>query len=247
MNKLQIKELLAKHHPHLSNRLADLYLKMAADRIAEETTITKKTFVLSSVAGQRWYNLDASILKIDKVLFNDVLIPKLIGEPIIDDDEFASPADSADTALATPTANSENKRFWMLSNYDSSDSTTKTSRLGIVEKVGNVITRDGRTSNFQSCSVTGTTNIRIYANAISDEFSVSDDATLATVGPLKDIPPQFHEVILNGAIARGYKDPENINADMLSFFEGEFESGIKRIKKFERTRTTTGFIKPYDF
>ena len=34
---------------------------------------------------------------------------------------------------------------------------------------------------------------------------------------------------------------------MLSFFDNEIKMGIKDIKKFERTKTGTGFIKPQDF
>ena len=70
---------------------------------------------------------------------------------------------------------------------------------------------------------------------------------LATVGPLRDIPEQFHEVILNGAIARGYKDPTNFKGDMYQFFNTEFDLGIKSIKKHARTKTGTGFVRPQSF
>tara|TARA_Y100001938_G_scaffold37700_1_gene52035 strand:- start:244 stop:987 length:744 start_codon:yes stop_codon:yes gene_type:complete len=247
MNKLQILELLEKHHPHLSNKQSELYLESAANIIAEETLVTKRTWLINSVAGQRWYNLDASIIKIEKVYFNDVMIPRLVGDISIDDDEFTSPADSSDIALATPIGNSENKRFWKISSYDSSsEGTTPTDRLAIIERVNNSITRDGRTVDYQSCSVSGTSNIRVYGICIPPNFESSENND-TVAGPLELIPAQFHDVLLNGAIARGYKDPENINADLLSFFDGQFREGIKRIKKFERTKTTTGFIKPYDF
>ena len=253
MNKIEMTEIIKLHHPNLSGRQYEMYIEMAADRIAEETGITKQTFTINSVAGQRWYDLDATIMKIDKIYFNDVKIPKLIGDPIIDDDEFSNPADSSDTALSTPTANAENKRFWMFSNYDSSKSTSKTYRLGIVEKVNNAITRDGRTSNFQSCSVSGTSNIRIYATTFGGRFTQAasgtdqEDAMLETGGPLRNIPPQFHEILLTGAIAYGYKFPPEINLQAYQALMTEFASDIKRIRKFERTKTTTGFIKPQDF
>ena len=114
MNKLQITELLQKHHPHLTSTQIELYLEESANLIAEETLITKRTWLLNSVAGKRWYDLDVNVIRIDKVSFNDVVIPKLIGDLIIDDDEFVDPVDGHDTALATPTANVENKRFWMV-------------------------------------------------------------------------------------------------------------------------------------
>ena len=247
MNKIEITELIKQHHPELSGRQYEIYIEMAADRIAEETGITKKTYLIDSVAGQRWYDLNMNIMRIDKVYFNDVKIPKLIGDPIIDDDEFTNPEDTNDTALSTPTSNAENKRFWMFSNYDKGISTTKTYRLGIVEKVNNAVTRDGRTSNYQSCSITGSENIRVYVEASSSAFTAGDDVSGTSVGPLANIPAQYHDVLLNGAISRGYKDPDNFQPELLSFFESEYLKGIKEIKRFERTKQTTGFIKPYDF
>ncbi len=247
MNKLQIFELLEKHHPHLSDTQKATYFQISADKICAETGINKRTFLLDSVAGTRWYDLSATVIKIDKVYFNDVKIPKLIGDPIIDDDEFTNPEDTNDTALSTPTSNAENKRFWMLSNYDKGISTVKTYRLGIVEKVNNAVTRDGRTSNYQSCSITGSENIRVYVEASSSAFTAGDDVSGTSVGPLANIPAQYHDVLLNGAISRGYKDPDNFQPELLSFFESEYLKGIKEIKRFERTKQTTGFIKPYDF
>ena len=247
MTKLLIKELLAQHHPHLSSTLSDMYLELSADKIAQESDIVSKTLLISSVAGTRWYDLDAGIIEIDKVYFNDVKIPKLIGDAIIDDDEFVIPEDTSDASLSTPSSNASNKRYWSFSKYDSSSSTSKTYRLGILEKVVNSVTRDGRTSDFQSCSITGTNNVRVYAKTTANKFTSSDDATLSTVGPLRDIPEQFHEVILNGAIARGYKDPTNFRADMFQFFNNEFELGVKSIKRFSRTKTGTGFIRPQSY
>ena len=247
MNKIEITELIKQHHPELSGRQYEMYIEMASDRIAEETGITKKTYLIDSVAGQRWYDLNMNIMRIDKVYFNDVKIPKLIGDPIIDDDEITIPVDSADTALSTPSANASNKRYWSFSKYDSSSSTSKTYRIGILEKVANSVTRDGRTSDFQSCSITGTNNIRLYVKSTASKFANTDAATTSTVGPLKDIPEQFHETILNGAIARGYKDPTNFKSDMFQFFNNEFELGIKAIKRFSRTKTGTGFIRPQSF
>lgn len=253
MNKQQITELLRTHHKDASNRQLEMYIEQSANRIAERTGGIKKTFIGSSTAGTRWYSLDASIIKINKIEFNDVRIPKLIGEPIIEDDEIANPNDASDTALSTPTANASNKRFWMISDYDTSVVNTKNKRLGIVEKVTNAITRDGRVSNYQSCSITGTNNIRIYADTFASQFTSAavgtdeDDAMLSTVGPLKDIPAAFHEVLLTGAIAIGYKYPPSLDMQASQIFEQEFEMGIKRIKKHERTKVATGFIKPQDF
>ena len=253
MTKFQLIELIKEHHSNLPNRQMEIYIETAANKIALDTDIGKKTFLLSSVAGQRWYDLDSKILKINKVYFNDVKTPKLVGDPSIDDDEFSNPEDTSDSALSTPTSNSENKRYWMFSNYDSSSTNAKNYRIGIVEKVNNAVTRDGRTSDFQSCSITGTNNIRVYASCLPTLFTVSsstgetDSGNSNIVGPLLDLPEQYHEVLLNGSIAMGYKNPKNFNPEMYAFFINEFQKGIKDIKKFERTKQGTGFIRPYDF
>jgi hypothetical protein len=253
MNKIQITEIIKMHHPKASGRQFEMFIEMAADRIAQETGITKKTLLISSVAGTRWYDIDSTVIEIDKVYFNDVKIPKLIGDPIIDDDEFVVPEDSRDTALSTPSANLSNKRMWMFSKYDSSSSTSKTYRLGILEKVTNAITKDGRTSDFQSCSITGSGNIRIYATTFGSRFTQAtsgtdqDDAMLSTVGPLKDIPIQYHEILATGAIAFGYKFPPSIDMQAYQVFMDDFMNGVSRIKKFERTKTGTGFIRPQSF
>ena len=188
MNKIQITELIKQHHPNVSGRQYEIYIELAADRIAEETGVTKKTFLINSVAGKRWYDLDTSIMEID-----------------------------------------------------------------IVEKVTNAVTRDGRTSNFQSCSITGSSNIRVYATTFANKFTQAasgtdqEDAMLSTVGPLRDIPTQFHEILAMGAIAYGYKFPPNFDIQAHQVFMDDFLTGIKRIKKWHRTKTTTGFIKPQDF
>ena len=246
-------EMLRLHHVAITSTQAELYIEMAADKIAEQTQITKKTFLLNSVAGKRWYDLDSTIMRVNKIYFNDVFIPKLIGDPLIDDDEITNPSDNSDTALATPTSVASNKRMWMFSDYDSDKNTSKSKRLGIVEKVNNAITRDGRTSDYQSCSITATNNIRVYATTFGSKFASAaisvdgDDAMLSTVGPLKDVPEEFHEVLLTGAIAIGYSYPPNMELNMASAFEQKFEKEIKRIKRYERVKYSTGFIKPQNF
>tara|TARA_R100001244_G_scaffold127501_1_gene98065 strand:+ start:346 stop:1125 length:780 start_codon:yes stop_codon:yes gene_type:complete len=259
MTKLQIKELLKQHHPHLSSKLSDMYIELSANTIAQDSGIINRTFLLNSTAGKRWYPLDPIITKVEKVYFRDVRIPRLIGEPLIDDDEIYTPSvgGQSPNPLSTPSANLNNKRFWMLSDYDfditdyAEDSITSSDgrqlRLGIVEGVTNAVTRDGKSTNYQSCSITEVHSIRVYAQATTNKFASTDDATKQTVGPLRDIPLQFHDVLLSGAIARGYKDPTNFKSDMYQFFNNEFEMGVKRMKKFARTKTGTGFIRPQDF
>ena len=263
MNKVQMVELLRLHHSKISSTQAEMYIEQSANRIAERTEIYKRTDIMSSAAGQRWYSFPKRAVKIDSVYFNDVRIPRLIGEPLIDDDEFGTnTADTADTALTTPTSNPSNERFWMYSPYkpitegittNEQTAHARFARLGIVEKVTNSVTRDGRTSNYQSCSVTGTFNIRVFGSWIPESFTSSaagtdeDDGMLSTVGPLAAIPEHFHEILLTGAIAIGYKYPPNLDFNVSAAFEQDFERGIRRIRKHSRTRISTGFIKPQDF
>jgi hypothetical protein len=272
MNKLQMTEMLRGHHPHITSKQSEMYIKYAADRIAEETNLCKVTELYNSVAGQRYYSVPRDTIRITRVWFNDVLIPKLIGEPIIDDDEFTDDADNADTPLSTPVSKASNKRFWFFRNTDMTDTSGATSSeegnaggalkigysrsIAIVEKVTNAVTRDGRTSDYQSCSISGTTNLRVeriryprdFSNEIPGTQSATRDATEEeTLSPLQDIPEEFHHTLLDGAIAIGYKYPPNINFDFYGAFLADFEKGIKKIKRFERTKTGTGFIRPHDF
>ena len=81
MTKLQITEIIKMHHPNLSGRQYEMYIELAADRIAEETDITKKTFTLNSVAGQSsvyiwFYSRTGSSFRSD-VCLDDVTV---IGE-----------------------------------------------------------------------------------------------------------------------------------------------------------------------
>ena len=249
MTKLQITELLRQHHPHLSSKQSDMYIEQAADDICSKTLLHRRTDIFSSVAGQRYYAFPKQAIRMERVWFNDVEIPKLIGEPIIDDDEFLETVQDRDNKLPTPTANASNKRFWYISSYPQrvefevvDDSTVtdevgniaeeRRERIGIVEKVNNAVTRDGRTSNYQSCSITGTNNVRVAGVWTPERFQSDDDPTKDWVGPLTAVPKQYHEVMLNGAIARGYKDPSNFKPDLFQFFNNEFELGMKEIKKF---------------
>ena len=82
MTKFQLIELIKEHHSNLPNRQMEIYIETAANKIALDTDIGKKTFLLSSVAGQRWYDLDDKMIDIMKVEILDtndryVMIPKL--------------------------------------------------------------------------------------------------------------------------------------------------------------------------
>ena len=206
----------------------------------------KRTFLINSVSGTRWYDLDASITKIDKVYFNDVMIPKLIGDPIIDDDEFTNPEDSSDTTLSTPTSNAENRRFWIFSNYDKGVSTAKTYRIGIVEKVINAVTRDGKTSNYQSISEVK--ELRMFAIARGADFTT--DLT-----EISAIPVEFHDALIYKTLSDGYLKAglktglDTLNPQASQIFDGKYKELIKDGKKRARNHYLGGatIIAPTDF
>ena len=117
----------------------------------------------------------------------------------------------------------------------------KLKRIGIVEKATNIVSKDGYTSNW--ASVSETKDLRMYAIS-RDTDVVVDTLTGTFIG----IPEQFHETIAFKVIARGYRDPRNMNLQVAQFFDGEYLSGLKQAKKFSKSNyQTTGRIKPQDF
>ena len=117
----------------------------------------------------------------------------------------------------------------------------KLKRIGIVEKATNIVSKDGYTSNW--ASISEDKDLRMYAIS-RDTDVVVDTLTGTFIG----IPEQFHETIAFKVIARGYRDPRNMNLQVAQFFDGEYLSGLKQAKKFSKSNyQTTGRIKPQDF
>jgi len=87
MKAKEMIELIQQHHPYMGESEAIKLLNRAKDDFCERTEIVKDTYTSSTVANQRYYTLDNSIIKIKSVWLNDVEIPKYTGKPIIDDDE----------------------------------------------------------------------------------------------------------------------------------------------------------------
>ena len=233
MNQKEMVELVQQHHPTKGVVEINKMLNRASDSFCAESEINETTLIESSVAGQRYYTLDADIVKIISVEFNDVAIPRLIGKPLIEDDEIAS---SDANALATPTSSSNNRYYY-----------TDNNRLAIVEKTTNSITRDNKTSNYQSCSVAGTKNIRVYVVALALPFTEANLDTSAS-GPADEIPIQFHETVVYKAISDLYKTPPTLNADLSIFFENEYFKGLKNAKKYSKThKQRGGVIVPHEF
>ena len=87
MTTKEMIELIQQHHPHIGEKEAIKILNRAKDDFCAKTEIVKDSYTSVTVANQRYYTIDNKILKILSVWLNDVLIPMMVGKPIIDDDE----------------------------------------------------------------------------------------------------------------------------------------------------------------
>ena len=79
-------ELVQQHHPHMGEVEVIKLINRAKNDFCARTEIVKDTFTATTTADKRYYNLDKRILRIQNVWLNDVLISRMIGKPIIDDD-----------------------------------------------------------------------------------------------------------------------------------------------------------------
>ena len=87
MTTKEMIELIQQHHPHIGEKEAIKILNRAKDDFCAKTELVKDSYTSVTVANQRYYTIDNKILKILSVWLNDVLIPMMVGKPIIDDDE----------------------------------------------------------------------------------------------------------------------------------------------------------------
>mgnify|MGYP003650307043 CR=1 FL=1 len=230
MEGIKALELIRQHHPSMSTGECILLLNEGMKEFCRKTNIYKTSYTQNSIAGQRYYTLDDNILDIQTVHFNDVSIPRLIGMPQIDDDEFVS----GTNPLPAP-ASSSNERYWYLN----------TRRLGIVEKsTGRVVSRDGKSSQYTSCSVTDV-EIRLLVTAYPTLFTqdnLADNTVLALV------PGSFERTIIDYVIANGYMLPANFQPPAVQLFQSKYDAGVKEAKKFSnKSASGTGRIVPCEF
>tara|TARA_R100000808_G_C2129543_1_gene139014 strand:- start:14 stop:817 length:804 start_codon:yes stop_codon:yes gene_type:complete len=267
MEHQQFIDFLQQHHPHIGEKEACMRINRVSDDFCMRTEILKHYIdVGDTTAGQRYYpsasaatdqlgnqieeadamqgeGFGGAVLKILNVWVDDVLIPRLVTKnaaQLIDDDEYTG----ADNALATPSSTS-NERYWY-------PIESKGMRLGIVEKSTNTVTRDDKTSQFQSVSETGL-QIRVHAIVRSAHLSpdlISGGSVVDggnKVGTL-EIPSMYHNAIVDKAISQGYTDPRNLNLQMAQYFDNEYEKAVKKAKTWARSNgVTTGSIAPCDF
>ena len=85
MTLKEMIELIQQHHPHMGETEAVKLINRAKNDFCSKTEIFKTTKTLNTVANQRYYHLDKTILKIQDVWLDSVKIQRLIGKPIIDD------------------------------------------------------------------------------------------------------------------------------------------------------------------
>ena len=123
-------------------------------------------------------------------------------------------------------------------------------RLAIVEKIGNT-TVDGASTTFKTISEAKSVRINSICKAThfnTGTAAISTDYTNTGVGPLGDIPVQFHEALVFKVIAMGYKTPPNMQIELAQYFDMEYEKVVKRAKKYARSAfIQTGMISPVDF
>ena len=87
MQTKEMIELVQQHHPHLGEVEIIKLLNRAKDDFCQETHIYKKTDTsITTAAGTRWYTIPTGLITIEEVYLNDVKIPRLIGNPIINDE-----------------------------------------------------------------------------------------------------------------------------------------------------------------
>ena len=90
MSPKEMFELVQQHHSHIGQTEAFKLLNRAKDDFCAKTEIITDTYTSVTVVNQRYYTLDARVLKIVDVWLNDVAIPRIVGKPVIDDDTSES-------------------------------------------------------------------------------------------------------------------------------------------------------------
>ena len=227
MKQRELIETVQQHHPQIGDEEVRKLLNRASDDYCAKTELIKNTYKQTTVAGQRYYKIHDDILKIIEVHVDDVIIPRMIGKPEIDDDEIAST-----NSLATPTTTS-NERYWYIDH----------GRIGIVEKSTGSITRDDKTSNWQSISEALELRLYVVSKApYLTETANTDD------GNAYDLPTQFHEGLTFRVIGMLYLRPQVFNQALSGSFLSLYDASVKDGRKFARNQyRSTGFIAPQDF
>ena len=81
MTQNQLIEIVKKHHPTASEIEIRIYLNNALDEFCRKTKILNSAFQFTTVADQRYYDLDNRIAEVTSVDFDGYDIPRLTGRP----------------------------------------------------------------------------------------------------------------------------------------------------------------------
>ena len=87
MKIVEMIELVQQHHPHMGQTEIVKLLDRAKNHFCARTEIVKDSYTGTTVANQRYYDIDARIIKIKDIYLNDVLIPRMLEKPSIDDED----------------------------------------------------------------------------------------------------------------------------------------------------------------
>tara|TARA_R100000655_G_scaffold47190_1_gene84243 strand:- start:20 stop:694 length:675 start_codon:yes stop_codon:yes gene_type:complete len=224
MKQKELIELVKQHHSRMGITEIRARLNRAQNDFCARTELMKKTYIQNTVAGQRYYTLDSDILKILKVQLDDIIIPRLIGDPIIDDDEWDGEDGRTDGNKGS------DKYYWYISN----------DRVGVVEYISEGLTVDNNTTYYQSVSTTDK-ELRLFT--ISQAADFSTDLTAES-----ELPIQFREGLAMRVIADGYLKGDSLDPKLHDIFMGRYERMIKDGKKHARSNyQTTGVIRPQDY
>ena len=79
-------------------------------------------------------------------------------------------------------------------------------------------------------------SVRLYGNKIAQYFDES-------VTTLPEIPEQYHEAIVQKAVAWGYEIPPTQNIELAMYFHKMYEDTVTRARKWKRTGRTGGWGK----
>ena len=214
MKQRELIEIVQQHHGAMKMTEIRRALNRAQNDFCARTELIKQTYIQTSVAGRRYYTIDENILRILDVQINDVSIPRLQGSPIIDDDEF----DNAEGLTAGST--SSNERYWYV----------HSNRLAIVEKVNNAVTRDDKTSDFQSISEAKEIRLNTISQATDFTSNLND---------VSDLPVQFHESLACKVISDGYLHPPTTELEVSKAWYAKYMDYVQEGRKFARS----GYIK----
>jgi len=70
--------------------------------------------------------------------------------------------------------------------------------------------------------------IRIFGIGLADHYGDNLDYQ-------NTMPLQFHEALAYKVISMGYKDPRNLNIELASYFDMEYEKVVREGKKYARS------------